>query len=180
MLSKLQCHDHLLGFGRIGRHGEGIVEPRPELPVGEQVHAQQRHQNRRGATPARLQLHQSQHQHRNQGGPHLGLRHRHVVNLAGRDHREARQVPVVIEPQVPLDSSLGGAKLRPVVHRKAQVSQRGVQAHQFVREAELLDLPASELRQLGLTARIEQVKHTPVQLPRPMPAQVRELALAAA
>ena len=76
MLSKLKCHDHLLRSGWIGRRGEGIVEPRPELPVREQVHAEQRHRIRHRPTPARLQLHQSRHQHGDQGGPHLGLHRR--------------------------------------------------------------------------------------------------------
>src|SRR5579883_2812153 len=335
MLSKSKCHDHLLRSGRIRWYSEGIVEPRPEFPVREQVHTQQRHQIRHRPTPARLQLHKAQHQHCDQGGPHLGshrrqggaderldlqillqcfekefhrpavlidrgdglgsepevvrqelklplllliveahqpkrmgasllclwateanqlifahgaigrarnrqvlhhlvhgvvlqtrdkihplirpaakelvvvvpsvirddrpglqfqcLRHRHVVNLAGRDHREARQVAVVIEQQVQLDRPLGGTKLRPVVHRKAQVNHRGVQAHQLVLEAELLRLSSSGLRQLRLTAPVEQMKHVLVQLPGPMPVhvrqrgsahhldpQVRELALAAA
>ena len=90
------------------------------------------------------------------------------MNLAGGNDRKARQVAVVIEQQMQLDRSLGGAKLRPVMHAQAQIDHRGVQAHQLVLESELLRLLAPWQSQLRLETREEPVEEILVQLPRSM------------
>ena len=58
---------------RIGRCGEGFVEPGHQIAMGEQIHAQQRHEI--SQTPAETggQLQIAQQQHRDQCRPHLGL-----------------------------------------------------------------------------------------------------------
>ena len=73
MLSKSKFHDHLRRLREIGWHSEGFVEPRPELPVREQVHAQQCHRIRHRPAAPRFQLHEAQQQHRDQSGPHQGV-----------------------------------------------------------------------------------------------------------
>ena len=103
-----------------------------------------------------------------------GLRHRHVMNLASRDHRKTRQASVVIEQQMHPDCSLGSAKLRPVVHRNAQIDHRGAQAHRLVLDPKLLHLSSLGRRQLRLTAPVEQMKHIAVKLRGPMRVHVRE------
>ena len=87
-----------------------------------------------------------------------------------------------------LDRPLGAPELRPVEQRRAQIDDRGVQAHQLVLEPELPPALAQ-----GLAPGEQLLEHRPVQLPRPMlvgigqrgamrrrDAQVLELALAAA
>jgi len=98
----------------------------------------------------------------------------HIVHLAGGDDAKARQVAVVIEQQVQLDGTFGGAKLGPIVHLQTQVDHGGIQAHQFVLEAELLRPLRPRQRQLGLKACEQQVKHILIQLPGPMLVHVRE------
>jgi hypothetical protein len=59
------------------------------------------------------------------------------------DHREAGEMPLVIQQQVQLDRSFGASILRPVKDRHTQGDHRGIQAHQLVLKAKfLLPLPA--------------------------------------
>src|SRR6266403_526751 len=103
-----------------------------------------------------------------------GSGNRHIVHLAGGDHAKARQIAVVIEQQVQLDRTLGRAKLRPIVHLQTQVDHGGIQAHQFVLEAELLRPLRPGQRQLGLKACEQHVKHILIQLPGSMLVHVRQ------
>ena len=60
--------------GLIGRRGtKRIVQPRPQVAVGEQPHAQQRRQVRQRPTKARSELQLKQQQDGNERAPHLDL-----------------------------------------------------------------------------------------------------------
>ncbi len=91
MLSKLKHHCDLLRLGRIWGSGKGIVEPSPQIAMRKQIHAQQRYQIRQRPTPLRFQLHEAQHQHRNQRRPYLGL-HR-----GGRGAHEGLDLQVLFQ-----------------------------------------------------------------------------------
>ena len=61
------------GVLRIGRCGEGSVEPGHQIAMGEQIHAQQRHEIRQAPAETGGPLQIAQQQHREQCRPHLGL-----------------------------------------------------------------------------------------------------------
>ena len=67
-----QRQDLLADGGLVGRRGaKRIVQPRPQIAIGEQVHAQQRHQVRQRPAKARLELHVAQQQYGDKCAPHL-------------------------------------------------------------------------------------------------------------
>ena len=61
------------GVLRIGRCGEEFVEPGHQIAMGEQIHAQQRHEIRQASAETGGSLQIAQQQHRDQCRPHLGL-----------------------------------------------------------------------------------------------------------
>src|SRR5260370_994733 len=61
------------------------------------------------------------------------------------DHREGRQIAIVVQQQMQLHRSFGQAKLGPFKHRGAEIDHRGIQAQQGILETELLLFPRSWL-----------------------------------
>ena len=76
---------------RIGRHGEGFIEPSPRITVREQIHAQQRHQVGHAPAEARAQLQVAQQQDADQCCPDLRS---HGV---GRGAHEGLDLQVLLE-----------------------------------------------------------------------------------
>jgi hypothetical protein len=84
-----------------------------------------------------------------------------IMHLALRDDAEAGQVAVVVEHQMQLHRALGAAKLRPVVHRQAQVDHGRVDTDQLILEAEL-----ALAAHLGSNLLEQSVEHLLRKLPR--------------
>jgi len=73
LLSQLQRQGCLYRFGWQRRPDKRIMEPRPDVPIHEEVHPQQRHEIRQRPSKACLQLQVFEQQQRNQGGPDLRM-----------------------------------------------------------------------------------------------------------
>ena len=73
VLSQLQRQGRLHRFGWQGRTDKRVMDPRPDIPIDKEVHAQQRDEIRQGPSEARLQLQVFEQQQRNQGGPDLRM-----------------------------------------------------------------------------------------------------------
>src|SRR5258708_14607098 len=85
------------------------------------------------------------------------------------DHREGRQIAIVVQQQMQLHRSFGQAKLGPIKHGGAEIDDRGVQAQQGILESELPLLPRSWLAgRQDLALRQQLLKDRLLQLPRPM------------
>ena len=74
MLSKVSDRQgQLFGSGFLNRDTEWVVQPSPQVAVGQQIEAEQRHQIRKAPFPRGFQLQKFQQQHGNQCCPNLGL-----------------------------------------------------------------------------------------------------------
>jgi hypothetical protein len=82
-----------------------------------------------------------------------------IGSLAIGDHGEVRQIAVVVKEQVELNSTLGLAEVSPGKQTETEVHGSGVEAEQFVLEAELLlfsgALAAAEVPQVKESLLIE-------------------------
>ncbi len=90
-----------------------------------------------------------------------------VRDFAVGNHREARQIAIMVKHQVQLHRTLGAAEMRPVVHRQAQVNRRRVDAYQLVLETEF-----ALADHLGCNLVEQIVEDLLEQLPRPVPIGV--------
>ena len=71
MLSKSKCHGNLLGRRCVRWHGKRVVEPGAQVPVGEQIHPQQRHQIRSSRWTGRVYCNRTATNDRTGSGPQL-------------------------------------------------------------------------------------------------------------
>jgi len=84
------------------------------------------------------------------------LGHSEVGNPGGGDLDKGRNVAVVIQKRVELDTALGSAKLGPRKQRQAQIDHGGIQGKELVLEAELF--PRSTGSALGVLVGKERPK----------------------
>src|SRR6516164_7789431 len=75
--------------------------------------------------------------------------------LAGGDHREFRQVPIVIQHHVDFHSGFGTLKVCPVEDVYAQPNRRGVQRYQLNCENEICD---PETPPAGIAPRVHKTR----------------------
>ncbi len=85
------------------RGGEWVVEPGPQVSIGEKIHAQQRHQVRERPPKPRLQLEVLEHEERDQSCPNL-----HVQRVGGGPDEalDAEVLPQRFEEQLDLPAVL--------------------------------------------------------------------------
>jgi len=85
------------------------------------------------------------------------------------DHREGRQIAIVVQQQMKFHRSLRQAELGPIKHGGAEIDHRGIQAQQRILETELPLLSGFWLaghQHLALGQQL--LKHGALQLPGPM------------